>query len=53
MIVFKNVPRKIRKSVLCDVNAFLREYSLGGTLANMISLLLNAAAVYITLSVIL
>ena len=53
MIVFKNVPRKVRKSVLCDVNDFLMEYSLGGALANLFSLLLNAAAVYITLSVIL
>lgn len=53
MIIFKRVPRKVRKSVLCDVNDFLMEYSLGGTISNVISLLLNTAAVYITLSVIL
>ncbi|MBE5818799.1 MAG: hypothetical protein E7312_07080 [Clostridiales bacterium] len=53
MIIFKRVPRKVIRSVLDDVNVFLREYSLGGTFTNLFSLLLNAAAVYIALSVIL
>ena len=53
MIIFKSVKRDVRSSVLKDVNAFLREYSFGGVWASVFSIMLNIAAVYIALSVIL